>query len=732
MRKKIGILMENTDDYNRELIRGAYAATKENDADLIVFTGSGAIASNEVDHDLNKHNMSYSFANLMDIDHLLIPVSNLILENTESKKDFLKSFRVPITTLNYYDSEFSSVCYDSKQSIKDAINCMIQNGAKRIAFIGGDEHRNGTINRLMVYKQALAENHIRYNKNYTCYCPDYTQHNHATIRPFLKAHPEIDGIFCVTDRLAYCVYDVCHELHRKIGEDLLISGFDDNAQSNYMAPPLASVHADSALLAYVATTSSLSTKNKLSHETIGTSFIRRHSIGSDNHSEDLKNLLRSAFLDHLGIEELAQGVTIYIFDNKIIFDNDLRDHMAGLITLLLKAEPDTKNLQTKIHDALSQIITIENIKFLDIDQLNTTFTVIFDYRRRVYRPDHEKLEFLSKLQDLAFNEFILLYSSLIASLNSMNTNKTITLNMISRLSLNVRQKDRIYRLAVDTLNQINIKNAMLLIYPKELTYVRTAYNFSCPDMFFLKGHVRDGQVVDTHNAFFTVNQLLEVFPGDYKTISTISFNEHQYGLLITDASPDQLSDVEFLVSQIGNTIYITGILENLNLQSITDELTGVFNRRGILEKLTETVASLRHDEFAYILFVDLDHLKLINDKYGHDAGDQAIKAQADVLTEAFPRDLVGRIGGDEFMVILKTRYPSFIATVSSRIEESEAKIRHSRHFKFPFRLSYGMSVFDHNYSEDEIQRVIDNADSFMYQQKQQHHRESDFDEIGKN
>ena len=379
-----------------------------------------------------------------------------------------------------------------------------------------------------------------------------------------------------------------------------------------------------------------------------------------------------------------------------------------------------------------ETITIENIKFLDIDQLNTTFTVIFDYRRRVYRPDHEKLEFLSKLQDLAFNEFILLYSSLIASLNSMNTNKTITLNMISRLSLNVRQKDRIYRLAVDTLNQINIKNAMLLIYPKELTYVRTAYNFSCPDMFFLKGHVRDGLVVDTHNAFFTVNQLLEVFPGDYKTISTISFNEHQYGLLITDASPDQLSDVEFLVSQIGNTIYITGILENLNLQSITDELTGVFNRRGILEKLTETVASLRHDEFAYILFVDLDHLKLINDKYGHDAGDQAIKAQADVLTEAFPRDLVGRIGGDEFMVILKTRYPSFIATVSSRIEESEAKIRHSRHFKFPFRLSYGMSVFDHNYSEDEIQRVIDNADSFMYQQKQQHHRESDFDEIGKN
>jgi diguanylate cyclase (GGDEF)-like protein len=406
--------------------------------------------------------------------------------------------------------------------------------------------------------------------------------------------------------------------------------------------------------------------------------------------------------------------------------------MIHLITLLFEAEPHMGDLSNEIYDALSKIITIENIKFLDIDQLNATFSIIFDYRRRTYRFDSQELEFLSTFQDIVFNQFILLYSSLIADLNSENTNKTLTLNLISRLSLNVEHKDHIYHLAIETLAQIKVRNAMLLMYPKEMSYTRVKNDFNAPDMYFLKGHVKDGEVVQTNNAFFNVDQLLDAFPGDYKTVSTISFNEHQYGLLITDASPDQLSDVEFLVSQIGNALYITGILENLNLQSITDELTGVFNRRGILEKLQETLASLRHDEFAYILFADLDHLKKINDKFGHDAGDQAIKAEADVLTQAFPRDLVGRIGGDEFMVILKTRYPSFITTVPNCIKEAENKMIAERHFKFPFRLSYGMSVFEHNYSEEEIQRVIDNADSFMYQLKQEHHRSFNFEDDCKN
>lgn len=82
----------------------------------------------------------------------------------------------------------------------------------------------------------------------------------------------------------------------------------------------------------------------------------------------------------------------------------------------------------------------------------------------------------------------------------------------------------------------------------------------------------------------------------------------------------------------------------------TDELTAVFNRRGFSRRLDD---ALRSGEKLTLAMVDMDHLKQVNDQLGHDAGDRAIRDMVACLTKAVrSTDIVGRFGGDEFVVLL--------------------------------------------------------------------------------
>lgn len=93
--------------------------------------------------------------------------------------------------------------------------------------------------------------------------------------------------------------------------------------------------------------------------------------------------------------------------------------------------------------------------------------------------------------------------------------------------------------------------------------------------------------------------------------------------------------------------------KNAKLVSVTDELTGLMNRRGLLQFGQEAIEKcINSKKDGLVLFGDIDGLKKINDTFGHDAGDRAIKAEAELLKSVFcHKEIVGRLGGDEFAVI---------------------------------------------------------------------------------
>lgn len=93
------------------------------------------------------------------------------------------------------------------------------------------------------------------------------------------------------------------------------------------------------------------------------------------------------------------------------------------------------------------------------------------------------------------------------------------------------------------------------------------------------------------------------------------------------------------------------LISQLKKDAYTDELTGIFNRRGLLQAYAESTSN----DTGVVALVDLDRFKPINDTFGHDAGDEALKLVARSLANNIRQDtdIVARYGGDEFLVILK-------------------------------------------------------------------------------
>jgi diguanylate cyclase (GGDEF)-like protein len=137
--------------------------------------------------------------------------------------------------------------------------------------------------------------------------------------------------------------------------------------------------------------------------------------------------------------------------------------------------------------------------------------------------------------------------------------------------------------------------------------------------------------------------------------------EKALGVLGVDnvAEPNPFSETEeFLLATLAD--YATVAIENAHLYShiqqtaITDELTGLYNRRGLFELgRREVERSLRFGRQLPLLMIDIDFFKEINDTFGHLIGDQVLR----VLAQRFKRnvreiDIVGRYGGEEFVILL--------------------------------------------------------------------------------
>ena len=182
-----------------------------------------------------------------------------------------------------------------------------------------------------------------------------------------------------------------------------------------------------------------------------------------------------------------------------------------------------------------------------------------------------------------------------------------------------------------------------------------------------------------------------------------------------------VSDVEELVAEIGrlraHVAQLEQHIQQLDQLAHQDTLISLPNRRGFMRELDRLVDRAgRYGHHAAMLFVDLDGLKMINDTFGHGAGDEALIQVADLLSRGVRRsDVVARIGGDEFGILIQNADESSAHDTANRLADliCDCEFRHDGD-SLPLSVAIGVAMID---GDDTPAQVMARADEEMYRRK---------------
>jgi diguanylate cyclase (GGDEF)-like protein len=181
------------------------------------------------------------------------------------------------------------------------------------------------------------------------------------------------------------------------------------------------------------------------------------------------------------------------------------------------------------------------------------------------------------------------------------------------------------------------------------------------------------------------------------------------------------ADVERLIEEIsrlrGQVAQLQDRVEQLDHLAHQDSLIDLPNRRGFMRELERLIARVsRYDAHAAMLFVDLDGLKSINDTFGHRAGDQALIQVAGLLESGVRKsDVVARIGGDEFGILLENADDKSAHETAARLIEAIAACEFMHEGdSLPLSVAIGVGMID---AQDDADQVMARADEQMYRRK---------------
>ena len=189
---------------------------------------------------------------------------------------------------------------------------------------------------------------------------------------------------------------------------------------------------------------------------------------------------------------------------------------------------------------------------------------------------------------------------------------------------------------------------------------------------------------------------------------------------------NKLSNMLFLIRQqnkLANSNRELMVMKNqLEEMYITDPMTGIFNRRGFYQKYEE-LKSIKTEGSATLVSVDLDDLKKINDTFGHQEGDYAIKSLSDALSEIVGSNgLYARFGGDEFVALIFDL--EVVDNITDRIYEDITRklIKCEKDGNKPYKLRCSLGAYQTEWSKSsDMEKLINSSDKLLYNMKKLHH-----------
>ena len=289
-----------------------------------------------------------------------------------------------------------------------------------------------------------------------------------------------------------------------------------------------------------------------------------------------------------------------------------------------------------------------------------------------------------------------------------------------------------------------VNNTYLFLFNNALTH-HSDDDWVIPHHIYLRAYSRNRQVHELPRSAQRLS-VKKLFTNDYMpderktyTIIDIYSSETQYGILMCDIPYEYFHYVEMMCYQVSIAIKIMELFaiqeelikekelvleklanENLLLDDISnkDELTGILNRRGFFRSAEKQLADMTRDGSRYVLlYADLNYLKQVNDRFGHDDGDFAITSCANVLEKALGGDgIAGRIGGDEFAAFYRLSDGESPEDIRSRVNANMQEVNDTSGKPYELTVSVGIFVFDAK-PKIALKSLLEQADDLLYEEK---------------
>lgn len=292
----------------------------------------------------------------------------------------------------------------------------------------------------------------------------------------------------------------------------------------------------------------------------------------------------------------------------------------------------------------------------------------------------------------------------------------------------------------DTMEYFTIHKAAICIYPIPVKKEDIFYNFEMPNKVSLLAYYDKtaDKIHSNNDELITFNPRVSMLPKNLFTNSTgkyyihiLSHKENHYGYFVYESGTyDELcySLMATMISKLVAAAYNYSLEQKEKEQirednkklaelSTKDELTGLFNRRGFIEFGRQSIdIACKMNHKGLVLYADMDGLKHINDTYGHDAGDRAIKAEAEILKNAFREtDIVSRLGGDEFAIIASGLNEERFMRIKTRIDTCCKEWSALNPDGFELSVSIGCTAFSNEHND--LNELLQTADYYLYEAK---------------
>ena len=749
-RIRIGVLVGGIlDDVTQTVCKGVKRAAKQLDVDIMVFPGK------YLDRDLSDNqelmyeyqfNTIFSYAKKGNVDAILVLAGSIgCFTSAENMKKMLEQYTIPCVLIASKIDGYTSIMYDNKVGVKKGIEYLIEKvKCKKIGMIGGSSMNVDARERKEAFFEAMQEHGLEVAKEWYVE-GDLTRNSKKQFAQLLDQTPDLDAVFCVNDDTAMGFY---HELKLRNlhpGKDISVLGFDDIVSAAKANPPLASVRADAADLGERALHMAvrIAQGEKVSDELIPTRFILRDSIcESQNRKETVHEAGGKERLDDV-FEEIFWRYNHEDFEGSM---DELRNAFKKVfitIEAMLESKQNAETDMKELEESINHFFGLRAMQYADIENMLALLSKMQKILRKRY---------LEK-EDLVYTQLSLLYQKIIQTMDYQNGQQkerqetdNYSLKLFVRDMLQFEHgDDRSYTCILNNLEWLHIKNAFVYAFEKPMIHLYKE-KFEVPSHLYLKAIQKEG-VVSTVPLPEQKVPIDKIFDHHYVHIDPcscmVSFplfsNEMLYGILVCDLTNEVFVNGEFLVNQMSSAMRIINLLQTneeiqrqleesyetmrennivLDTLSKSDGLTGILNRRGFYlrgEKMLHDAQG--QGECVLVFYADMNNLKIINDRYGHEEGDFSLKLIARLLKEnVSEKGIVGRIGGDEFAGVMYCEGEEYAEKLKEQIYGSFDLYNKTSSKEYNVTVSFGAVVIKATRGMT-LEEILVKADEKLYEAK---------------